>query len=134
MRSHVSFTDASMTAMMAKVADGMFSENIACEWVHMNKATWSAWIPLKTNCALGQGLISTNGSYEEQRSEAASCQFCLPGSRSMSQWDSDGFTRICSACPSGQAQNLPGQTECNICETGTMFATLPYILSTRALI
>eukprot|EP00931_Biecheleriopsis_adriatica_P032308 TRINITY_DN1886_c0_g1_i4.p1 TRINITY_DN1886_c0_g1~~TRINITY_DN1886_c0_g1_i4.p1 ORF type:complete len:1121 (+),score=124.49 TRINITY_DN1886_c0_g1_i4:176-3364(+) len=93
---------------------------IACEWLRTSADVWERWIPLETECLLGQGLIdnSTSPNYVHHRSLAAGCEWCPPGKFSASLTDAKGTTHQCIGCQAGRFQLMPGKVSCTNCAAG----------------
>ena len=114
------FSFQHMEALLTQLvsADTRDTWQTACEWVKANKETWDAWVPDKTTCAVGKGLVDLQDNFVTSKSEAVDCKMCSPGSISVKFEN----TRVCSPCASGSFQNSFGASECKLCETGTMAA------------
>ena len=52
----------------AKVHGSM--EDTACRWVRDNRERWEEWIASETSCTEGHGLVSLNGAFVRNRSQA----------------------------------------------------------------
>lgn len=91
----------------------------ACTWLKDNREIWSAWVPDKTLCPEGRGLVDANGQLVLDRSQAVECATCPAGHTSEK---SEG-TRVCVQCSQGSFQNTLGTTECKACEAGSVSAT-----------
>ena len=52
----------------AKVKGSM--EDTACRWVRDNRERWQQWIASETSCTEGHGLVSLNGAFVRNRSQA----------------------------------------------------------------
>lgn len=90
--------------------------NISCQWLRENEAVWASWIPSKTDCVEGQGLIDLEGNFLPSPLGASGCDFCSPGSSSQ-LWNGTA-QRVCGLCSPGAFQNQPGESECKPCESG----------------
>ncbi|CAK9115801.1 unnamed protein product [Durusdinium trenchii] len=104
-------------------ADGHSSLDAACRWVKSNQAKWASWIPVKTACSPGYGLIDRSLHYVPSRTEAVDCGLCVPGRFSELLVDHVGKTRRCTACTTGHYQKLSGETSCTECEMGRFLDT-----------
>lgn len=91
----------------------------ACTWLKDNGQIWSAWVPDKTLCPEGRGLVDANGQLVMDRSQAVECATCPAGRTS----EKSGDTRVCVQCSPGSFQNTLGTTECKACEAGSVSAT-----------
>jgi len=94
-------------------------EEVACEWITRNDHIWNPWIPVKTDCIPGKGLVSEDGAFVPLRANASACAWCPPGMRSARHADHLGTTYICLKCEAGTNQPNPGQLECSACAPGT---------------
>ena len=101
--------------LVAHLASGEDPWTSVCKWL---KGTdqWESWLPSDTHCGDGKGLVDAQGEYVVEEANAVSCSVCPVGTFSKKS----GVTRICEACPAGQHQELPGESNCIPCEIGTM--------------
>ncbi|CAK9097054.1 unnamed protein product [Durusdinium trenchii] len=88
----------------------------ACTWLRANRILWQEWVPDKTVCSVGRGLVNLQGEFVTSRADAVDCAICPAGHASM---EISG-TRVCSKCPSGTYQSTFGTSECILCELGTI--------------
>jgi hypothetical protein len=100
------------------IATGKSIADAACDWITSNEAKWQKWIPGKTACGPGYGLINRSLQYVSSRSTAVDCGLCIPGGFSELVVDSVGRTHRCTACEAGHYQHLSGETFCAACEVG----------------
>eukprot|EP00930_Biecheleria_cincta_P088466 TRINITY_DN7770_c0_g1_i1.p1 TRINITY_DN7770_c0_g1~~TRINITY_DN7770_c0_g1_i1.p1 ORF type:complete len:1392 (-),score=178.15 TRINITY_DN7770_c0_g1_i1:148-4323(-) len=91
---------------------------VACHWLQRNGATWRSWIPAKTECAFGLGLVDSEDNYISSRDKAITCRSCKPGTVSLELVDGQGITRYCESCPKGASQQSRGQWRCESCSLG----------------
>lgn len=105
-------------AVLAIVATGKSIADAACDWITSNEAKWQKWIPVKTACGPGYGLINRSLQYVSSRTTAVDCGLCIPGRFSELVVDSVGRTHRCTACEAGHYQHLSGETFCAACEVG----------------
>lgn len=110
--------------MMHETLGNKTEGQIACEWLKANPKAWMQWIPFKTDCVPGFGLIDTFGAYVRNRSGAASCEWCRAGTYSTSITDGSGETSVCIECGPGKHTATPGQVECSPCESGSFAAAV----------
>ena len=82
----------------------------SCSWATANRQLWETWIPKKTTCSSGKGLVDLQQNFVVSKSDAVECGTCTPGRASVKSGD----TRICSKCVGGSYQNLD-------CKTSTGF-------------
>ena len=113
-----SFKDIEALLIQLVTADTKDTWQTACEWVRSNKETWEAWVPDRTTCAVGKGLVDLQDNFVTSKSEAVDCKMCSPGRVSVKFEN----TRVCSPCAPGSFQNAFGASECKLCEIGTMAA------------
>ncbi|CAK0833579.1 unnamed protein product, partial [Prorocentrum cordatum] len=90
--------------------------NISCRWLRENEAVWAGWIPSKTDCIEGQGLVDLEGNFLPSPLGASGCEFCPPGSMSQ-RWNGTA-ERVCEPCSPGTFQDQPGKGICKWCESG----------------
>ena len=114
------FSSKDIEALLIQLvsADTKDSWQTACEWVKSNKETWEVWVPDRTTCAVGKGLVDLQDNFVTSKSEAVDCKMCSPGRVSVKFEN----TRVCSPCAPGSFQNAFGASECKLCEIGTMAA------------
>lgn len=105
--------------LMIKRNTTLSHEQVACEWLGRNEHIWRDWIPVKTECISGNGLIHEDGSFVTTRANASSCDWCPPGRYSTQHTDDLGTTYICLRCTPGSSQPNPGQLACDECQPGT---------------
>lgn len=103
--------------LFAHVASGDDPWVSACNWLKQT-SHWIEWLPSETRCVEGQGIVDTLGELVLDEADAVACSVCPVGTFSKKL----GQTRICSACPPGQHQSLPGEISCMLCELGTIAA------------
>lgn len=103
--------------LFAHVASGDDPWVSACNWLKQT-SHWIEWLPSETRCVEGQGIVDTLGELVLDEADAVACSVCPVGTFSKKL----GQTRICSACPPGQHQSLPGEISCILCELGTIAA------------
>lgn len=108
--------------LLDQLNSGDSDSAVACRWLLANRAVWQPWVPDETSCDMGWGLVNQLQAYVTNRAAARSCAWCLPGSFSDGLQDSKGTTRICTLCPTGSAQGLPGSSSCDSCSLGTFTA------------
>jgi len=90
-------------AMMEKMSGGQHPEDIACEWLRNNEATWRAWIPELNKCGPGEGwseaagdcVMCEAGTFSFQGPDKQVCMPCRAGT-----YCTDGATRE-SPCDPG---------------------------------
>ena len=81
----------------------------ACDWLKLNRVTWEPWVPDKTACSIGRGLVDLQGAFVTLRSDAVDCAICPAGRASTESGD----TRVCSQCAPGSYQSTFGTSECS---------------------
>jgi len=110
--------ESNMIAMFKRSVDGDAISDLACEWVRENPELWHSWLPGQLICNPGQGLVNEAGEFlsPENLTAAADCGWCEPGTESV--FAGDSTQRVCSACPAGSFQKLPGQVVCELCSPG----------------
>eukprot|EP00747_Dinoflagellata_sp_TGD_P173354 gnl/TRDRNA2_/TRDRNA2_211747_c0_seq1.p1 gnl/TRDRNA2_/TRDRNA2_211747_c0~~gnl/TRDRNA2_/TRDRNA2_211747_c0_seq1.p1 ORF type:complete len:225 (+),score=9.16 gnl/TRDRNA2_/TRDRNA2_211747_c0_seq1:2-676(+) len=103
--------------MKSLLSRGETTEEFACNWLKTNENVWKMWIPVRTKCSAGQGLVDSLGQYLTSILGAVDCKWCQPGSRSVPL---DGTsTMVCIPCDMGAFSQDPGQAECASCPAGT---------------
>ena len=108
--------------ILATVANGNSIQEAACHWITSNKEKWEKWIPVKTACRPGDGLVDRRFNFVSTRQAAVDCGLCLPGHFSEILVDHLGQTRRCSQCSAGRSQRLSGATSCVDCAAGRFTA------------
>ncbi|CAK8985487.1 40S ribosomal protein S6 [Durusdinium trenchii] len=88
----------------------------ACTWLKANQHVWDEWVPDKTKCSIGRGMVNSQGDFVTSRADAVDCTICPAGRASTKSSDS----RLCTKCTPGFYQGTFGMSECNLCELGTM--------------
>ena len=116
---HLRLSDSNVADMMRFVAAGGSTWESACEWLKANPTFWAEWVPDKTVCAQGKGMVDLQGQFVFLREEAVDCGIC-PQGRASKKMD---VSRACSLCPEGHFQSTFGTTECQACEAGTVSST-----------
>ena len=98
------FSSKDIEALLIQLvsADTKDTWQTACEWVKSNKETWEAWVPDRTTCAVGKGLVDLQDNFVTSKSEAVDCKMCIPGRVSVKFEN----TRVCSPCAPGSFQTL----------------------------
>ena len=80
----------------------------ACNWLLANPSLWSDWVPDKTVCSTGKGLVDLEGLFVMERVDAVDCAICPAGRASLESAES----RVCAPCMRGSYQDTFGMTEC----------------------
>ncbi len=93
-------------------------EDVACEWIILNRDRWDKWIPKESTCFPGFGLVDGAGAKVTSRDAAVGCALCLPGTLSLPVLDNIGRTYVCKSCEAGTFQELSGQSLCPSCPAG----------------
>ena len=104
--------------LLLEVANGRSTFDTVCNWVIANTGRWRQWIPVETNCEPGFGLQAADGSPASARDGATGCLLCPAGSFSERLVDDFGETYRCVPCPAGSHQNIPGKSDCLLCNPG----------------
>ncbi|CAK9096175.1 unnamed protein product [Durusdinium trenchii] len=86
----------------------------ACTWLRANRIIWQEWVPDKTVCSVGRGLVDLQGEFVTARADAVDCAICPSGYASTEISE----TRVCSKCEPGTYQRTFGTSECNPCDLG----------------
>ena len=81
----------------------------ACTWLRANRIIWQEWVPDKTVCSVGRGLVDLQGEFVTARADAVDCAICPSGYASTEISE----TRVCSKCEPGTYQRTFGTSECN---------------------
>eukprot|EP00913_Durusdinium_trenchii_P011497 g10795.t1 len=63
--SSINFELPEVQSLLLEVQQSGSSYNVSCKWMRENRARWSAWKPVETNCYEGFGLFDAAGSLEE---------------------------------------------------------------------
>eukprot|EP00439_Symbiodinium_sp_Y106_P025847 s6778_g3.t1 len=84
-------------------ADPVDPWQTACNWLRAKSSVWMSWLPNKTSCAAGWGLVNSSGHWVLDRSLAVGCQACPAETRSVEQ----GSTRVCLRCVGGDSIYIP---------------------------
>lgn len=96
----------------------------ACQWVKTKSDIWGKWMPVKTDCSAGYGLVDVQGLPVASLAEAVDCQVCAAG-RFSEVFTQDGRqTYRCQECEVGFHQSGFGQSQCIQCEAGTFAAAV----------
>ena len=119
---NLEITMQDIEGLLAMMANGQNVSDAACHWVLSNKAKWEKWVPVKTACAPGYGLIDRSLQYVSARATAVDCGLCVPGHFSELVVDNLGRTRRCTACEAGHFQQQSGETLCSKCQIGSFLA------------
>ncbi|CAK8985491.1 unnamed protein product [Durusdinium trenchii] len=88
----------------------------ACTWLKANQHVWEEWVPDKTKCSIGRGMVNSQGEFVTSHADAVDCAICPAGRASTKSSDS----RLCTKCTPGSYQGTFGMSECKLCELGTM--------------
>ncbi|CAK9050882.1 40S ribosomal protein S6, partial [Durusdinium trenchii] len=115
---NVRISDSDMQALLLILAQTAASDywGTACTWLQANRNFWAEWIPDKTVCSIGKGLVNLQGDFVMSRADAVDCAICPAGRTSLKSME----TRICRPCAPGSFQNTFGSSECRLCELGTI--------------
>ncbi|CAK9043402.1 unnamed protein product [Durusdinium trenchii] len=122
--SSINFELPEVQSLLLEVQQSGSSYNVSCKWMRENRARWSAWKPVETNCYEGFGLFDAAGSLEDRYVESREglsdllCRACPPGSSSEKLEDSQGTTFICRRCPAGRSQVSGASLSCDLCPLG----------------
>ena len=113
------FLESDVSDLLAlHVQSGSNPWHTACTWLKSHGDQWAGWIPAKTDCTAGKGLVDESGMFVSAGANAADCATCPPGRASL-KWNN---TFLCASCPVGSFQNSWGATECSLCDTGAIAA------------
>merc|ERR1740138_1168050 len=99
---------ADQREMLFDAASGATTHAAACSWLKKHQSTWQTWLPDKTNCYEGQGLVDFNGNFVNMSESGTACEWCVPGFSSQLVEGTDN-KRLCKECSPGTFQKLPGQ-------------------------
>ena len=124
--ARMSFRFQELQVLLDEVGSAEESEEeamreIACKWVKENGLTWEGWVPRRTDCDAGFGLVNYQGDFVSSLESAVSCKPCPSGH--FSDWTNtsggiSGGSYVCVACPAGSFQALPGKSLCDDCALG----------------
>ena len=99
------------------LAKGDTTVMFACDWLKANERVWKKWIPDRTKCAPGHGIVDFAGRYLDSTISAVDCKWCQPGNRSVPLENTS--TMVCLPCGVGSFSQDPGQEECTPCQPGS---------------
>jgi len=112
-----------MDLLNDQLATGADDYTAACKWIQNHPDRWEPWVPDKTKCSPGQGLLNEiSGKYVTTRAEATTCEWCPAGQHSKEIEDEKGITQICTPCTKGTYQGFPAMSECFACDAGRFSA------------
>ena len=106
--------------MLGKAAQGTLVQDVACEWLQSNAHVWEQWIPRRTSCPYGRGMVNIRSDFVSSREEAVGCSLCPPGTFSKVRADGIGRSHECTVCNPGSYQDSSGQGACLPCGLGRM--------------
>jgi len=92
-------------------------EDVICQWLKANRPIWEPWIPKRTSCVAGQGLVDSQGQFLPNETNAFQCEFCPEGKYSDNSVKATIF--VCSSCDAGKYQSQKGKSACDECPSGT---------------
>ncbi|CAJ1447546.1 unnamed protein product [Effrenium voratum] len=100
-------------------AAGSYIAKMASKSLKENREKWQSWVPIKTACFEGFGLIDAQGGFVDNRTLATECGLCPAGRASEELVDLTGRTFRCAQCPPGYYQSNTYSTSCEPCSKGT---------------
>ena len=92
---NVDIVESDMQELISMYLSGSHSRyEAACEWIRLHSNRWEAWVPAKTECNVGEGLVASNGDFVSSKVSADECGTCPPGRAS----EKLANTFRCSSC------------------------------------
>ena len=92
---NVDIVESDMQELISMYLSGSHSRyEAACEWIRLHSNRWEAWVPAKTECNVGEGLVDSNGDFVSSKVSADECGTCPPGRAS----EKLANTFRCSSC------------------------------------